>query len=470
MRTALLFVAACTGSDKTGTTPTTPTPVDADGDGFTEDIDCDDTRETVHPEAPEICSGLDDDCDGLIDEFDDSLTGGTVLYEDSDGDGYGDRDRASVVCGYGVGVTTGDDCDDSSASVAPGAPELCGDEIDQDCSGADEPCPDNLLPVAPADGDFMWQGVQTAFTNNGEPCTGSLALAMGDQVFCYVDTSGQQELFCAGRTFTETWGPSFVSTGLLGVQQVLQIPTFNQENGNGTCALVQGLPTCLAHWNASGQLGTGGTASSETWTPWIAGEGLAWLASGTSDSFCGPTAAGDVWCTGDSFGSTPQIAGQTSEQKVWINTFGQLQLDDPSVRRTSQGRSECTIGSQGLRCSISEAELWGRAGHVVDGGMISPPPPDFDGEAVVWLEDDGSVWRGAVDDYGYIAVDEHFTDMPVLAIAYHYYTDTFCGVYNDGSLVCFGTNDQGKLGTGALAPLQQDTVVLPAGSFEPRCQ
>ncbi len=42
---------------------------DADGDGYAEwDNDCDDTNPAVHPGAPELCNGHDDDCDGLRQE------------------------------------------------------------------------------------------------------------------------------------------------------------------------------------------------------------------------------------------------------------------------------------------------------------------------------------------------------------------------------------------------------------------
>lgn len=57
---------------------------------------------------------------------------GDVVLEDADGDGfYPDND-----CGY----EPMGDCDDSDPTIYPGAPEICGDSIDQDCDGADVAC------------------------------------------------------------------------------------------------------------------------------------------------------------------------------------------------------------------------------------------------------------------------------------------------------------------------------------------
>ena len=42
--------------------------VDFDADGFKADVDCDDFNNTVYPGAPEILDGIDNDCDGMIDE------------------------------------------------------------------------------------------------------------------------------------------------------------------------------------------------------------------------------------------------------------------------------------------------------------------------------------------------------------------------------------------------------------------
>ena len=43
-------------------------PVDSDGDGYKTDEDCNDTLASVNPEAEETCNGIDDNCDGQVDE------------------------------------------------------------------------------------------------------------------------------------------------------------------------------------------------------------------------------------------------------------------------------------------------------------------------------------------------------------------------------------------------------------------
>ena len=99
--------------------------------------DCDDQDRSVHPGATEQCNGVDDDCDGGIDE---GLL--SDRFEDADWDGYGGERLPG--CDVGLdGVSLDGDCDDADPTVHPNAPEITPG-VDNDCDGVD----DNTLPVA----------------------------------------------------------------------------------------------------------------------------------------------------------------------------------------------------------------------------------------------------------------------------------------------------------------------------------
>ncbi|GDX80612.1 hypothetical protein LBMAG42_24230 [Deltaproteobacteria bacterium] len=136
-----LFVAPLVGCE---------VPVDADGDGYDVDHDCDDAVASIHPDAAEVCNGLDDDCDDAADE-----DVSTSFYRDEDGDGYGAASsEARVACDQPIGYsTTQDDCDDTSTAAYPGATEFC-DDLDNDCDGEfDEQALDAPTWFTDADGD-----------------------------------------------------------------------------------------------------------------------------------------------------------------------------------------------------------------------------------------------------------------------------------------------------------------------------
>ena len=109
---------------------------DADGDGVAAADDCDDADPDVFPGADEVCDGIDNDCDGLVDTEDDSLVGPlTTFHADADGDGFGDAEDTIEACAAPTGfVEDGTDCDDGYASVNPAADEVC-DDLDNDCDG-----------------------------------------------------------------------------------------------------------------------------------------------------------------------------------------------------------------------------------------------------------------------------------------------------------------------------------------------
>ena len=100
--------------------------------------DCNDQNANIFPGGTEFCNGLDDDCDGDVDEK--NAVGCTLFLKDADGDGYGQNGQSQCLCDA-VGdyaATTGGDCDDDAAAVSPQASEVCNG-IDDDCDGvADE--------------------------------------------------------------------------------------------------------------------------------------------------------------------------------------------------------------------------------------------------------------------------------------------------------------------------------------------
>jgi hypothetical protein len=174
----LPLLAACDRTDKSD-----DPPVDADGDGFFSDEDCDDADPAVNPDAQEVCNGVDDDCDGDVDIEDPDVQGTSSWPVDSDGDGYGDPSLSADGCSQPEGTADNtDDCDDRDSSVNPGADELC-DGVDNDCDGdvdAEDSDPVGVSFWAPdADGDgfgdadqgvYACESPEDGWINNANDC------------------------------------------------------------------------------------------------------------------------------------------------------------------------------------------------------------------------------------------------------------------------------------------------------------
>ena len=160
---ALLFIGGCRGGDcPTGSfrfenqclqieDANCAEPVvlyrDVDEDGFGDPLevtagcsktgfvdrggDCDDTVSSIHPEAPEQCNDLDDDCDGVVDDDPETL----AWFPDLDGDGFGAQGPIVESCLQPGGtVSNALDCDDENDAVSPVAQETCNG-LDENCSG-----------------------------------------------------------------------------------------------------------------------------------------------------------------------------------------------------------------------------------------------------------------------------------------------------------------------------------------------
>ena len=153
--------------------------LDADGDGYgltgdslclcagaapysaAVDGDCDDGAAGVNPGAVELCNGLDDDCDAVVDGA--GAVDASTWYRDADGDGFGDPLDLLEDCDEppGYGARAGD-CDDTDAAIHPGAIEAC-DGVDNDCNG--------YLPAYDTDADG----------DGYSPCAGDCNDAAADQ-------------------------------------------------------------------------------------------------------------------------------------------------------------------------------------------------------------------------------------------------------------------------------------------------
>jgi len=107
-------------------------------------------------DGPE-CNGIDDDCDGLVDEPSEPTT--PTWHPDVDGDGYGSAEEAVTACEPPSGHIADDtDCNDSDPHQHPGAWDTAADGQDSDCDGVDPECPaDGVARQA-------WSGDQTVRT------------------------------------------------------------------------------------------------------------------------------------------------------------------------------------------------------------------------------------------------------------------------------------------------------------------
>ncbi len=119
--------------------------VDLDGDGLSEcNGDCDDTNPTIGVAAAEVCDGVNNDC------HDPQWPALPASEADVDGDGWS-------VCGG--------DCDDSKSSVFPGAPELACDGVNNDCGHPEWP----QLPAEEIDNDRDGSSICGGDCNDGDP-------------------------------------------------------------------------------------------------------------------------------------------------------------------------------------------------------------------------------------------------------------------------------------------------------------
>lgn len=127
-------------------------------------LDCDDNNDSVYPRAKELADGVDNNCNGRIDEN----IAPTHFYIDRDRDGFGDAatSRLEVVRPTGY-VLNNLDCNDYRAQDNPEADEVV-DNYDNDCDGSVDEGAESYYPDVDGDGFGAFGGaVQSQEPVNG---------------------------------------------------------------------------------------------------------------------------------------------------------------------------------------------------------------------------------------------------------------------------------------------------------------
>ncbi len=201
----------CNGTVDVGATDATNWFYDADLDGYgnvtaivsqcdqpagyvSNNTDCNDASSGVNPSASEVCDGVDNDCDELVDDADASVNGQSVWFQDADGDEYGNVGSPKLSCSQPSGYVSDDnDCDDAVATTYPGAPTVCAAGVDANCDGSDDSVDGDGDGVLSCDGDCndanatIYPGASEYCNDVDDDCDGSVDESAADASTWYQD-------------------------------------------------------------------------------------------------------------------------------------------------------------------------------------------------------------------------------------------------------------------------------------------
>lgn len=130
------------------------------GGAVPDSTDCDDAQWLTHPGANEVCDGIDNDCDDLVDDEDDGIDIFTQVpvFVDEDGDGYGSEESLGRACAdSSTGAPISGDCDDTNAAVHPHRLDY-NDDVDADCDGVTD-----VFTVSSSEGGWLGPIASTGF-------------------------------------------------------------------------------------------------------------------------------------------------------------------------------------------------------------------------------------------------------------------------------------------------------------------
>ncbi len=345
------------------------------------------------------------------------------------------------------------------------------------------------VPMAASADEFSWQGAQqriTPFSSGGQGvcANANIAFAMWEHGVCYAARGG--ELMCAGRVGETLFGPNFEPAGIQNIVQLIGSPSFT-ETSNAVCALKSdGTAWCLGDGPDWGQFNTAdGLPPGAIWKQWGQRSDIAELSANGMSSICARYQDSTAVCVGF---MVPTAALGDNIQSLWVDSQGEVHINDNEVFRVGNSLSTCVIIAQGLACDGPPDLMIGleNAGAAITphGVLVSSPAHGgrvVDGNAadigsVCWLRASGKVSCLSTDFANPEAMDmvfanEYFTDMRALAIAVNGYSHKrdLCVVRDDASIWCIGSNSSGKFGSGDMQALGTETQVQAPGSVHVNC-
>ncbi len=341
---------------------------DADGDGVSAVDDCDDGDAAVSPNALELCNGIDDDCDGQVDE---------ALFPDDDGDGFGGVVPDEGACFVGW-VTTPGDCDDARADVFPGQFEMC--------NGRNDGCASAWAPTDEL-GSVTWTHDGVAADLSGFFAAGTT----GDPAYPELPTEGVVSI-CRGESpyRVRLWSSDVVQLAIEGV--AIPLPDDTDEDDalpvlSGASSVVEGPTVDLSGGGAVSLRDlvlTGGSA-----TPSRPGGGLH-LSSLTTATLSGLVVRGNTAGDGTEGGAgvymgfvaraeldTTRVEDNTGGLGTWgggmlLESVG-LRVYDSTIRNNTSGEHGGGIAMVGGRLDVRDSHIDGNTGRRRGGGVYVGP-------------------------------------------------------------------------------------------------